>query len=126
MTHRACISRETSNPVNDALKSLLALLTLSALIVATNARADNVNGAWSQVYDWPLISVHAALTPDGRVLTYGTNGDGKQTGYFIYDIWDPAYAPDAGHVTLSNMTLTDIFCSSNINARRRLTLRNPI
>jgi YVTN family beta-propeller protein len=78
------------------------------------ALADNTDGAWSSVYDWPLITVHAALTPDGRVLTYGTNGDGKQTGYFIYDTWDPAEGLDAGHMTLSNMTLTDIFCSSQI------------
>jgi len=90
----------------------VAIIAIAGLVVG--ARADNVNGAWSQVYNWPLISVHAALTPDGRVLTYGTNGDGKQTGYFIYDIWDPAFAPDSGHMTLSNMTLTDIFCSSQI------------
>ena len=63
---------------------------------------------------WPLISVHAALTPDGRVLTYGTDGAGKQTGYFIYDIWDPSAGLGAGHLTLNNMTLTDIFCSSQV------------
>jgi hypothetical protein len=61
-----------------------------------------------------LITVHAALTPDGRVLTYGTTGDGKQTGFFIYDIWDPSEGLAGGHFTLSNMTLTDIFCSSQI------------
>jgi WD40 repeat protein len=55
-----------------------------------------------------------ALTPDGRVLTYGTNGVGTQTGYFIYDIWDPTAGPAGGHVTLDNMTQTDIFCSSQI------------
>ena len=37
-------------------------------------------GMWSPVYNWPLISVHAVLMPDGRVLTYGTNSDGQQTG----------------------------------------------
>ena len=41
--------------------------------------------------------VHAVLMPDGRVLSYGTNGDGTQTGYFIYDLWDGAGAPNAGH-----------------------------
>ena len=63
---------------------------------------------------WPLIAIHAALTPDGRVLTYGTNGVGAQTGYFIYDIWDPSAGPAGGHVTLDNLTQTDIFCSSQI------------
>jgi YVTN family beta-propeller protein len=81
---------------------------------AQSANADNVDGAWSSVADWPLIAIHAALTPDGRILTYGTDGSGKQTAYFIYDIWDPAAGLAGGHITLQNMTLTDIFCSSQI------------
>lgn len=94
------------------------LLTALAatLFSATTAPAiaDNVRGIWSSVANWPLISVHAALTPDGRVLTYGTDGNGKQTGYFIYDVWDPSAGPSAGHVTLPNQTLTDLFCSSQL------------
>ena len=58
--------------------------------------------------------MHAALTPDGRVLTYGTKSDGTQTGYFIYDVWDPTAGLGGGHFTLNNMTLTDIFCSSQV------------
>jgi hypothetical protein len=84
------------------------------LALLSQARADNVDGTWSDVNEWPLIAIHAALTPDGRVLTYGTDGTGKQTGYFVYDIWDPAAGLGAGHMTLDNMTLTDIFCSSQI------------
>lgn len=78
------------------------------------AYADNVDGAWSTLEDWPLIAVHGAITPDSRVLSYGTNGDGTQTGYFIYDVWDPTAGLTGGHVTLDNLTLTDIFCSSQI------------
>lgn len=79
------------------------------------ALADNVRGAWSSVHAWPLIAVHATLMPDGRVLTYGTNSDGKQTGRFIYDVWDPALGTGTGsHLTLPNMTLTDIFCGSQL------------
>lgn len=87
-----------------------ALCVLSAAPVF----ADNVRGTWSSVVNWPLISVHAALTADGRVLTYGTDGNGKQTGYFIYDVWDPSAGPSAGHLTLPNQTLTDLFCSSQL------------
>jgi hypothetical protein len=55
------------------------------------------------------------LLPDGRVLTYGTDGSGKQTGYFIYDVWDASagLAPDA-HLTLPNSTQTDVFCDAQI------------
>ena len=46
-------------------------------------------GSWSAVQPWPLIGVHAALLPDGRVFTYGTDGMGMQGTHKIYDIWDP-------------------------------------
>src|SRR5512147_124025 len=91
---------------------LLAVVCLA--VSSTTAFADNVRGAWSAPFSWPLISAHAVLTPDGRVLTYGTDGNGLQTGYFIYDVWDPLAGMDGGHLTLPNMTATDIFCSSQL------------
>lgn len=82
---------------------------------ASAAMADNTGGAWSKPFSWPLIAAHAVLTPDGRVLTYGTDGNGQQTGYFIYDVWDPiAGTSGGGHLTLPNGTGTDIFCSSQL------------
>jgi YVTN family beta-propeller protein len=81
----------------------------------TGASAQpNVDGAWSPLADWPLIAVHAVMTPDGRVLTYGTKADGTQTGFFIYDVWDPSAGLSGGHLTFNNFTLTDIFCSSQV------------
>jgi len=74
----------------------------------------NINGMWSPVYPWPLISVHSALLPDGRVMTYGSDLSGLQTGHANYDIWDTTGAPDTGHLTLDNTTGTDIFCSSQV------------
>jgi YVTN family beta-propeller protein len=92
------------------------MLTLACLLGPVLAWADNGVGKWLSPAsnNWPLISVHAALTPDGRVLTYGTDGTGRQTGYFIYDVWDPSQGLSNGHVTLDNMTLTDLFCSSQV------------
>lgn len=93
------------------------LAVASALVVLApfSAVADNIRGAWDpQIHAWPLIPIHAVLTPDGRVMTYGTNAAGKQTGYFIYDVWDVAAGFDAGHLTLDNVTATDIFCSAQL------------
>ena len=95
----------------------LRFLALLACVVATSlAYADNVNGAWLSPSNdnWPLVAVHAILTPDGRVLTYGSNSAGAATGYFMYDVWDPAEGLSGGHLTLQNMTLTDIFCSYSV------------
>ncbi len=50
-----------------------------------------------------------------RVLSYGTRTSGQQTGYFEYDIWDPeAGTTLLAHTTLANLTLTDLFCSSQV------------
>jgi large repetitive protein len=109
------IPRPIARPSRARLSSLRSLASLGALLAAASAAAQpQVDGAWSPIIDWPLIAVHAALTPDGRVLTYGTDGAGKQTGYFIYDVWDPQAGVGGGHMTLDNLTLTDIFCSSQV------------
>jgi hypothetical protein len=94
--------------------SAFKLAVLFVLICAAgSALADNVTGGWlSPVADnWPFVPIHAALTPDGRVLTYGSRSDAKASGLFSYDVWDPEQGLLGGHTTLENMTLTDIFCS---------------
>lgn len=72
-------------------------------------------GRWGPVEDWPLVAIHAVLTADGDVLTYGTNADGQQTGRFIYDVWTPQFSAAGGHVTLENTTRTDLFCNLQLN-----------
>ncbi len=99
-----------------SIRARVAIWTAAVLAGAVPySQADNVRGAWSPVVSWPLIGVHAVLMPDGRVLTYGSRTSGQQTGYFDYDVWDPsAGLTGAGHLTLPNMTATDIFCGSQL------------
>ena len=86
-----------------------------ALLASPLVQANNTVGAWDpKLYSWPLIPVHAVLTPDMRVMSYGTDGIARQTGYFIYDIWDLNAGLDGGHLTLDNVTNTDIFCGSQV------------
>ena len=68
-------------------------------------------GLFGPVTNWPLIPIHVVLTPDGRVMSYGTNTSGQQTAYFNYNVWDPV---DNSHLLLNNSTATDIFCSSQL------------
>ncbi|HYJ67457.1 MAG TPA: galactose oxidase early set domain-containing protein [Nocardioidaceae bacterium] len=76
---------------------------------------DPDRGSFSPVVDWPLVGIHAVITPDGKVLSYGTDEDGIQTGLYIYDVWDPAQGLGLNaHTTLSNTTEVDIFCSSQL------------
>jgi hypothetical protein len=69
----------------------------------------NATGQWGDVIDWPVIAIHSVLTPDGEVLTYGTNDDGVQGAQFYYDIWNP----ETGIHNLTDNTLgVDSFCSA--------------
>lgn len=72
----------------------------------------HVTGTFGEAFTWPIIPVHTTLLADGRVLTFGTNELGKQSGLLRYVLWDPALGtgPDAMQV-LDNTTGTDIFCA---------------
>src|SRR5688572_8137919 len=98
--------------------SLLAFALAGAfsIVASDTALADRTDGAWlsPDTDNWPLLAVHAALTPDGRVLTFGSDSGGTPTGFFNYDVWDPAAGLDAGHVTFPNLTETDIFCGTAV------------
>ena len=115
LVNRAISGSTTVRPAQLFLRIIITiLLGIGVFASFSSARADNIDGAWSTLENWPLIALHAAITPDGRVLSYGTKGDGRQTGFFIYDVWDPQFTLTGGHITLNNLTATDLFCSSQI------------
>src|SRR5262249_41803163 len=69
----------------------------------------STSGSWSGVFSWPLIGIQSLVTPDGKILSYGTDQAGLQGAYKIYDVWDPITNT---HSTLPNQTFTDEFCSA--------------
>src|SRR4029077_3658513 len=81
--------------------------TLSSTLTIANGAPQQV-GSWSAVFAWPLIGLHCIMTPDGKILTYGTDPNGVQSGLHILDIWDPATNT---HTIIDNTTHTDEFCS---------------
>ena len=90
-----------------------ALAAFPNVAIPTDAHQ---RGMWGPLYDWPLVSVHAVLLPDGRVLSYGSQADGTQTGRFQTVVWgnSPTDTPATGHITFANGSGTDIFCSSQL------------
>jgi hypothetical protein len=87
--------------------------TVAALGEGTpEADADRM-GMWSPVRPWPVIPIHAALMPDGRVMSYGSDERGRQSGRFVYSVWDPKAGGGVdSHLVLPNTTTTDLFCSA--------------
>ncbi len=76
------------------------------------AKAKGVFGA---PVTWPIIPLHVALLPDGRVFNFGSKENGQQGG-FVFDVWDPAMGTSASSHTIlptipNGGTLTDIFCA---------------
>lgn len=71
-------------------------------------------GMWSPTQPWPMNGLHAALLPDGRVLTYGTpQGRADLQEGRTNDIWDPAQGfGDASHTTRYDANRVDSFCAA--------------
>ncbi len=79
----------------------------------TAIRGDAVVGAMGPPGDWPLVPIHAALVPDGRVMTFGRDPDSASG--MIYDIWDWQHERESSaHLTLPNSLGTDLFCSNQL------------
>lgn len=87
-------------------------LAIFALTLAPDLQADQWTGRWSQTMNWPIIPIHATMMANGKIFTFGTDGNGTQQAY-NYDVFTPGYGqfPD-NHVTLPHNQGTDIFCSA--------------
>jgi len=84
--------------------------TLQNLQIPADAASK---GMWSPVYPWPFNGLHAALLPDGRVFSFGTNPNGRDQNGRWYDVWDPALGMGTNaHNTVYNPEREDSFCAS--------------
>jgi len=86
---------------------------LFVFAVPTLHAAPDTEGQWSQQVDWPMIPIHAVLTPQGKILTWGV--EGISSGQFKYDIWDPTLGTsNASHNTITSSIGVSSFCSSGL------------
>ena len=94
-------------------KAVQEMMATPSAAAAPVAAADaQTGGVFGAPVTWPIIGLHAVLLPDGRVMSYGTDEQGKQGAQFVYDVWDPGLGTDtAAHMVLPNTTSTDIFCA---------------
>ena len=88
VTHSAAQERAL-----DAHTRAVTAFAASAAAAATAGAPQDV-GEWGPVVDWPVVGVHVALLPDGKVLAYDSIGDNATETYPVHDhtratVWDP-------------------------------------
>jgi galactose oxidase-like protein len=110
---------DASTPKTAQEERALTRQTLTATAADARAAAAAVPGApddigtWSAPVDWPVVGVHVALLPNGKVLAYDSVGDHATESYPVQDhsratVWDP----DTGTQTDVRVnTGFNIFCS---------------
>ena len=67
-------------------------------------------GQWGPVIDWPVVGIHMALLPDGRVVAYDSSADVLNSGDHSFTratVWDPA----SGLHENAMLSGFNIFCS---------------
>ena len=107
VTHTATQERA----LDDHTRAVTASDARRAAVAVAGAPQDV--GRWGPVVDWPVVGVHVALLPNGKVLAYDSMGDNATETYPVQDhtratVWDPA----KGTQTPVNVdTGFNVFCS---------------
>ncbi len=92
----------------------VAATASDAKAAASKAPGDPAQvGQWGPVVDWPVVGVHVALLPNGKVVAYDSVGDRATETYPNHDftratVWDPATGL---HTPATVTTGFNIFCS---------------
>jgi hypothetical protein len=94
--------RQEDSVAPKTVQQELAMTRQTQAATATDARAaaaavpgtEGEVGSWSAPVDWPVVGVHVALLPNGKVLAYDSVGDNATESYPVHDhtratVWDP-------------------------------------
>ena len=85
----------------------------AAVAAAAVRGSEGQVGQWGPVTDWPVVGVHVALLPNGKVLAYDSASDDSADTYDEHDhtratVWDPA---TGAHTQVNVTTGFNLFCS---------------
>ena len=81
--------------------------------LAATAGLPQTVGQWGPVTPWPVVGVHTALLPDGKVLSFDSVGDSASENYTVHDftratVWDPVTDT---HTNVDARTGFNLFCA---------------
>jgi len=94
------------------LKIACALCATSSLHLQAADELPHEKGSWSPLVDWPLVPIHTVVTPQGKILAFGTAKQGNQ---FLYNVWDPDLGTgESSHNLLPSTLGVSSFCNASI------------
>jgi hypothetical protein len=104
------VTNEASRALRSAVLSALALC-----LAARPSPADPVVGAWSEVFDWPLVAIHMAQLHTGEVLVISSQLSGGGLEPEDPHLWNPAgdCFDEAGGCFTPKPNPVDIFCGGH-------------
>ncbi|MFO1272396.1 MAG: AbfB domain-containing protein [Rubrivivax sp.] len=123
----ACGGGQSGAEAQTAATKSRAQAAITTLAVPIAAEADPLltgltipadaptRGMWSATQAWTMNGLHAALLPNGKVMTYGTpaNTPDTQDGR-TFDIWTPSLGfTAAAHQTTFDAARVNSFCSTS-------------
>ena len=102
----------THTPAEEAsLQKRTASATRADAKLATAAVVGNEHqvGQWGPVTNWPVVGIHVALLPNGKVLAYSSvDNHGGVHNYTRATVWNPA---TGAHTPVDVNTGHNVFCS---------------
>ena len=101
-------TQATETQMNQLTTAVSAAESQAATVAGT---ADQV-GQWGPVEDWPVVGIHVALLPNGKVLAYDSVGDLSYTKYTDHTFTRATvYDPATGTQTPAWVSGYNVFCS---------------
>ena len=84
----------------------------AAVAAAAVVGNEHEVGSWGPLVNWPVVGVHVAVLPNGKVLAYDSVGDRATETFPVHNftratVWDP----ETGTQTQVNVTGFNVFCS---------------
>jgi Domain of unknown function (DUF1929)/Ricin-type beta-trefoil lectin domain len=94
-------------------RQVLAAGTAIAFVLAASS-TPALAGSVSEVISWTSMPIHAALTPDGKIMTFGATPQNGQGGV-DYTLWDPTKGTGSdSRLQLPNGVNFDSFCVGGV------------
>ena len=105
-----------------SLDNTFSSLEIKAYVSGSPGSVRATMGEFSPVMPWPLITISAALNPDGKVMSWDSIDDDRVNGWYTspsnqthtrVDLWNPA---TNAHRWINEVQGNDIFCAGFTHA----------